>query len=62
MKFFRWLYPGIGIKRWVVLALFGIGILVIVALSAVRTISQQSVFLASLATAFLVFGIFLYAR
>lgn len=59
MKFFRWLYPGLGIKRWVGLALAGLGILVIVALSAVRTMSHQSVLLASLATAFLVFGIFL---
>lgn len=59
MKFFRWLYPGLGIKRWVVLATFGMGVLVLVALSAVKTMSHQSVLLASLATAFLVFGIFL---
>lgn len=59
MKFFRWFYPGIGIKRWVVLAVFGLGIMFLVGLSAVKTISQHSVFLASLATAFLVFGIFL---
>lgn len=59
MKFFRWLYPGIGIKRWIILAAFGLGIMVIVGLSAVKTISQHSVLLASLAAAFLVFGIFL---
>lgn len=59
MKFFRWLYPGIGIKRWVVVAAFGLGIMVIVGLSAVKTMSQHSVLLASFATAFLVFGIFL---
>jgi uncharacterized cofD-like protein len=59
MKFFRWLYPGIGIKRWVVLAMVGIGIMVIVALSAVKSISEHSVLLASFATALLVFGIFL---
>lgn len=59
MKFFRWLYPGIGIKRWVVLSAFGLGIMFIVGLSAVKTISHNSVLLASLATAFLVFGIFL---
>ena len=59
MKFLRWLYPGLGIKRWVVLATFGIGVLVVVAGSAVKTISRESVLLASLATAFLVFGIFL---
>ncbi len=59
MKFFRWLYPGIGIKRWVVLSIFGLGMMFVVGLSAVKTISHTSVFLASLATAFLVFGIFL---
>lgn len=59
MKFFRWLYPGIGIKRWVILAIFGLGIMLIVGLSAVKTISKSSVLLASLATAFLIFGIFL---
>jgi len=59
VKFFRWLYPGIGIKRWVVVAVFGMGIMVVVALSAIKSISQHSVFLASVATAFLAFGIFL---
>ena len=59
MKFFRWLYPGIGIKRWVILAAFGLGILVIVGLSAVKTMSRQSVLLASFTTAMLLFGIFL---
>ncbi len=59
MKFFRWLYPGIGIKRWVVLAAFGLGIMMIVGFSAVKTISQHSVLLASFATALLIFGIFL---
>ncbi len=41
------------------LAVLGMGILVLVALSAIKTMSQQSAILASLATAFLVFGIFL---
>src|SRR3989338_997124 len=59
MKFFRWFYPGIGIKRWVILAAFGLGCMVIVGLSAVKTMSQHSVLLASFATAFLIFGIFL---
>ena len=53
MKFFRWLYPGIGIKRWVVLAAFGLGMMVIVGFSAVKTISQHSVLLASFACALL---------
>jgi uncharacterized cofD-like protein len=59
MNFFRWLYPGLGIKRWFVLAIIGLGIMVVVALSAVKTMSHQSVLLASLATAFVFFGIFL---
>ena len=59
MKFFRWLYPGIGIKRWVVLAAFGLGLMVIVGFSAVKTISQHSVLLASFACAVIFFGIFL---
>lgn len=59
MKFFRWLYPGIGIKRWIVLAAFGLGFMMVVGLSAVKTISQHSALLASLVAAFLIFGIFL---
>lgn len=59
MKFFKWFYPGIGIKRWVFLAIVGLGFMVLVGLSAVNTISQRSVLLASFATAFLIFGIFL---
>src|SRR3989338_9169948 len=59
MKFFKWLYPGIGIKRWVILAVFGIGMMVIVGFSAVKSIAQHSVLLASFATAFLMVGIFL---
>src|SRR3989338_1867029 len=59
MKFFRWLYPGLGIKRWVAFSAMGLGIMLVVGLSAVKTISQHSVLLASLATAFLIFGIFI---
>lgn len=59
MQFFKWLYPGIGIKRWITLCLLGLGLIVFVALAAVRTISETSVILASFATALLIFGIFL---
>ncbi len=59
MKFFKWFYPGMGVKRWVVLAAFGLGLMILVALSAVRTISRHNVLLASFALGILIFGIFL---
>lgn len=59
MKFFKWLYPGLGIKRWITLCLVGLGLVVVVALAAVKTISHRSVLLASMATAVLILGIFL---
>lgn len=59
MQFFKWFYPGIGIKRWVMLCILGLGLIVLVALSAIKTISQSSIFLASLAFAVLIFGNFL---
>lgn len=59
MQFFKWLYPGIGIKRWITLCLVGLGLISFVALSGVKTISQSSVLLASVALAVLIFGIFL---
>lgn len=59
MQFFKWFYPGIGIKRWITLCLIGLGLITFVALSAVKTISHDSVVLASLALAVLIFGIFL---
>ncbi len=59
MQFFKWLYPGIGIKRWIILCLLGLGLIVVVALGAVKTISKSSVLLASFATATLIFGLFL---
>lgn len=59
MQFFKWLYPGIGIKRWITLCILGMGIVVFVALGAVRTLSETSPLLASFATALLIFGIFL---
>jgi uncharacterized cofD-like protein len=59
MQFFKWLYPGIGIKRWITLCLLGLGLIAFVALSAVKTISQSNAPLASFALAVLIFGIFL---
>ncbi|HXV28688.1 MAG TPA: YvcK family protein [bacterium] len=59
MQFFKWFYPGIGIKRWIMLCVLGLGLIVIVALGAVKTISKFSVLLAAFATAVLILGIFL---
>lgn len=59
MQFFKWLYPGIGIKRWISLCVIGLGLILVVALGAVKTISQSSVFLAALAMATLIFGVVL---
>ena len=59
MKFFKWLYPGIGIKRWIFLCLLGLGFIVLVAILTVQTMSKTSVLLASFTTAFLILGIFL---
>lgn len=59
MKFFKWFYPGIGIKRWIFLCSLGLGFIVLVALLTVQTMSRTSVLLASFATALLILGIFL---
>lgn len=59
MNFFKWLYPGIGIKRWIMLCVLGLSFIVVVALLTVKTISKTSVLLASFATALLILGIFL---
>ena len=59
MQFFKWLYPGIGIKRWITLCLLGLALISAVAISAIKTISQTSVFMASLSLAVLIFGVFL---
>ena len=59
MKFFKWFYPGIGIKRWIFLCAIGLGFIVVVALLTVKTMSKTSVMMASFATAFLILGIFL---
>ena len=59
MQFFKWLYPGIGIKRWITLCVAGLGLIVFVGLAAVKMISKSNILLASLAMAVLIFGIFL---
>lgn len=59
MQFFKWLYPGIGIKRWITLCILGLSLVVAVGIVAIKSISQTSVLFASLAMAILIFGIFL---
>ncbi len=59
MNFFKWFYPGIGIKRWGMLAATGFGIMAVVSFSAVKNFVQESLLLGSVVTAFLIFGIFL---
>jgi uncharacterized cofD-like protein len=59
MQFFKWFYPGLGIKRWIVIWLFGLSLIAGVALLAIKSMAEWSVLLASLAMAVLIFGIFL---
>ncbi len=59
MSFFKWFYPGIGIKRWITLCVAGLGMIVLVALLSVKTMSKSSILLAAFLTAVLIFGIFL---
>ena len=61
MKFFKWFYPGMGVKRWVLLCSAGIALIVVEALFSIRLFSKTSILLATFATAVLVFGIFLIA-
>lgn len=58
-RFFKWFYPGMGVKRWISLGLFGLFLVVSVALYAVRILSKSNVLLASFSTALLIFGVFL---
>jgi len=59
MRFFKWLSPGLGIKRWISLCLSGLGLVVLFALLTVKSLSRESVMLASVTMASLIFGIFL---
>ena len=59
MRFFKWLSPGLGIKRWIFLCLSGLGLIVVFALLTVKSLSRESVLLASITMSSLIFGIFL---
>ncbi len=59
MRFFKWLSPGLGIKRWIFLCLSGLGLIVVFALLTVKSLSKESVLLASITMASLILGIFL---
>lgn len=59
MQFFKWLYPGMGIKRWIFLCASGVMLIIVVALYAVRSFSKSNVLLAAFSTALLIFGVFL---
>ena len=58
-RFLKWFYPGMGIKRWIILCAFGLLLLVLVAVNAVRSFSKTNILLAAFATAVLIFGVFL---
>jgi len=58
-QFYKWFYPGMGIKRWISLCSLGLMLIVLLALYTVRTLSKTNVILAALSTAILIFGIFL---
>ncbi|MBI4399021.1 MAG: YvcK family protein [Candidatus Omnitrophica bacterium] len=59
MSFFRWFIPGMGVKRWIFLCSLGLSLLILISLAAVKHFSQASLFLASLAAAVLILGVFL---
>jgi len=59
MNFFKWFYPGMGVKRWVFLCSLGLSLLVLVALGAVRNMSHTNLVLSSFLTAVLIIGVFL---
>ena len=58
-QFFKWLYPGMGIKRWISLLVVGVVISGGVGLVSIRFLSRESILLAAFVTAVLIFGIFL---
>ncbi len=61
MSFFKWFVPGMGVKRWIFLCTLGLSLLILISLVAVRHFSQNSLVLASIATAVLILGVFLVA-
>lgn len=58
-KFFKWFYPGMGIKRWIFLCSTGLLLILLVALYTIRIFSKTHVLLASFSTALVIFGVFL---
>ena len=58
MTFFKWLYPGMRIKRWILLFTAGTTIVLLVALYGIKTISEHSIFAATFVAACVIFGIF----
>lgn len=59
ITFFKWLCPGLRIKRWISLFAVGISMILLVALYGIRMISESSIFLALFIAAFMVFGLFI---
>ncbi len=59
LQFFKWFYPGMGIKRWIFLCALGLLMIILVGLYAVRAFSKTSVLFAAFSTALLIFGVFL---
>jgi len=58
-QFFKWFYPGMGIKRWISVCSTGLLLIVLVALYTVRSFSKSNVLLAAFSTALVIFGVFL---
>ena len=50
MGFIKWFSPGLGIKRWITLCVLGLGMIVLVALLSVKTMSKSNILLASFLT------------
>ncbi|MBI4971791.1 MAG: YvcK family protein [Candidatus Omnitrophica bacterium] len=59
MSFFKWFYPGMGVKRWIFLCSLGLSLLVLISLTSVKSLSQTNLLLAGFVTAILIFGVFL---
>lgn len=59
MSFFKWFYPGMGVKRWIFMCSLGLSLLVLISLTAVKSLSQTHLLLAGFVTAVLIFGVFL---
>lgn len=59
LQFFKWFYPGMGIKRWIFLCALGLFMIILVGLYAVKSFSKTSVLFAAFSTALLIFGVFL---